>query len=548
MNTPESIRAEALPAHITALRDLRVGVELDRHVDPMGDAKLAALDAAISALEQKFDVPAAPGSMTGPHASVGGPGQPIPMPASASAAPNPERQIWQSWNHRSGYGYWDSYAEAELNSDPDHEPVLFVSAALLSPPSGRLVQILPIDLTDVPDEVLTESGLAEKRRQVSEQAAVPTGHALVPVEPTPQMIKAWHDAYSTGNRRTGRSAFAYRAMIAAAPTPPAVAQAQNDEWRRLALQFDAHRMQAIGWLKRAEKALPETDNWNELRAFLAAPPLPGEKVLADRIAALAVASREGPKAEPVPDDQEREARFIERLERTFPAPAAPSQEGMGEPVKRDWKAIESAVEDYVDGYELRDDPACHTPNEMERLLISDAIHGLLADDEFMALLAAPVAQPACVDPTDPGHDVTGLREHVRHLERRVRQLSQPAASAEPLFWYRPVCGGEMYEGPVHHKSVGGKMLRDEKPDEWVPLYPGAAPVAAQAQQDAEDAARWRKLLALAGEYVDFKCTFLAASAWVVMRRDPAAKTIFTYSGDDLVTAIDAARAAGGEHG
>jgi hypothetical protein len=35
----------------------------------------------------------------------------------------------------------------------------------------------------------------------------------------------------------------------------------------------------------------------------------------------------------------------------------------------------------------------------------------------------------------------------------------------------------MYEGPVHNNSVGGKMLRDEKPDEWKPLYaiPPAAP-------------------------------------------------------------------------
>jgi hypothetical protein len=39
-------------------------------------------------------------------------------------------------------------------------------------------------------------------------------------------------------------------------------------------------------------------------------------------------------------------------------------------------------------------------------------------------------QPSAAgDPTDPGHDVEVLREHVRHLERRVRQLSQPSAAA-----------------------------------------------------------------------------------------------------------------------
>ena len=50
--------------------------------------------------------------------------------------------------------------------------------------------------------------------------------------------------------------------------------------------------------------------------------------------------------------------------------------------------------------------------------------------------------------------------------------------SEPLFWYRPVCNGEMYEGPIHNNSVGGKMLRDEKPGEWFPLY-----TEAQAQSE-----------------------------------------------------------------
>lgn len=55
-------------------------------------------------------------------------------------------------------------------------------------------------------------------------------------------------------------------------------------------------------------------------------------------------------------------------------------------------------------------------------------------------------------------------------ELEKARAAVPAAQPEPLFWYRPVCNGEMYEGPVHHNSVGGKMLRDEKPNEWLPLY------------------------------------------------------------------------------
>lgn len=48
---------------------------------------------------------------------------------------------------------------------------------------------------------------------------------------------------------------------------------------------------------------------------------------------------------------------------------------------------------------------------------------------------------------------------------------QPPAISEgqPLFWVRLLKEG-MYEGPVHNNSVGGKMLRNEKPSEWFPLY------------------------------------------------------------------------------
>jgi hypothetical protein len=41
--------------------------------------------------------------------------------------------------------------------------------------------------------------------------------------------------------------------------------------------------------------------------------------------------------------------------------------------------------------------------------------------EIRALIAATPAS-SVADPTDPGHDVETLREHIRHLERRLRQL------------------------------------------------------------------------------------------------------------------------------
>lgn len=76
----------------------------------------------------------------------------------------------------------------------------------------------------------------------------------------------------------------------------------------------------------------------------------------------------------------------------------------------------------------------------------------------------------------------------------------PPAVVEPLFWYRPVCNGEMYEGPVHNNSVGGKMLRDEKPCEWLPLYPAPRAVVEPLtdslwQQHHRDSQELRRLCA-----------------------------------------------------
>lgn len=66
---------------------------------------------------------------------------------------------------------------------------------------------------------------------------------------------------------------------------PVQEQEPDNEWRRLALQFDDHRMQAIGHLK----CMVEDAAKHKRRAeeFLSARPLSGEAVLAERIKALA---------------------------------------------------------------------------------------------------------------------------------------------------------------------------------------------------------------------------------------------------------------------
>ena len=66
-----------------------------------------------------------------------------------------------------------------------------------------------------------------------------------------------------------------------------------ENWRRLALQFDNHRMQAIGHLKAVTNPAACFDKYKAAKAFLNAPPPGGEEVLAQRIAALAAQTKQG---------------------------------------------------------------------------------------------------------------------------------------------------------------------------------------------------------------------------------------------------------------
>lgn len=82
---------------------------------------------------------------------------------------------------------------------------------------------------------------------------------------------------------------------------PAVEDETKGERRRLALQFDSHRMQAICFLKQILKGSPDTE-FSSAREFLKAAPLPGEEVLRKRMAGIAVSSQPAPVVLMVPDE------------------------------------------------------------------------------------------------------------------------------------------------------------------------------------------------------------------------------------------------------
>ncbi|MGN6537591.1 MAG: hypothetical protein ACTHKQ_17915 [Mesorhizobium sp.] len=82
--------------------------------------------------------------------------------------------------------------------------------------------------------------------------------------------------------------------LSAALTAAIGAEPEEDtesQWRDLALQFDGHRIQAMCLLRAiaADKA-----GKAEIEAFLSAPPLSGEQVLADRIAAIGAGQSASP--------------------------------------------------------------------------------------------------------------------------------------------------------------------------------------------------------------------------------------------------------------
>ncbi|MBD9434201.1 hypothetical protein IB257_30050 [Achromobacter sp. ACM03] len=105
---------------------------------------------------------------------------------------------------------------------------------------------------------------------------------------------------------------------------------------------------------------------------------------------------------------------------------------------RDWKAVQAAIDDYLEGYELRLDEGCHTPTEFERFLLVDAVAGLMADDEFIdALYSAVTAARAAPAAGDAHIDPALLRETADHLTEDGHSIDQGRAD-EVAAWLRVI--------------------------------------------------------------------------------------------------------------
>lgn len=127
---------------------------------------------------------------------------------------------------------------------------------------------------------------------------------------------------------------------------------------------------------------------------------------------------------------------------------------------RDWAAINAAIDEYLDGYELRVDEGCHTPTEFERFLILDAVAGLLAEEKILALLSC---SPASVAPGDAQDD--------RLYQWPTTTARMKALAAELIFAANSMGGGGNDGEDVElvlSVAPAGTILLDEDPDVWNP--------------------------------------------------------------------------------
>lgn len=155
------------------------------------------------------------------------------------------------------------------------------------------------------------------------------------------------------------------------------------------------------------------------------------------------------------------------------APAA----GAG-PAKRGWPAIDKAIKDYLEDYELRADEGSHTPTEGERFLIYDAISGLLSEDEFLALLAAPVAARApavplglAVVPSEPTQEMRlGAWLAWKTFEGECEDERMQAALREAIA-SSPTVASAVPDGMIERIKAAEQRIYDNQAPRRIPADP-----------------------------------------------------------------------------
>lgn len=198
------------------------------------------------------------------------PGEYLPLPVPSGRIEYPAQRYEDAW-----VSTQDAYSEEQMHAYVDADRA--ARGAAQAAPTKMPIPPPPADPLDV---VYAEAWNAACEAffggKPPADALVITVTKAAPVAPAPQPITAAEQAAWHAGLDEGRS----QARGAAQAAP-----AEDDKWRSLALQFDSHRMQALSHLKLLLEC--GEDHADAVRTFLAGPPLDGESVLAQRIAAYA---------------------------------------------------------------------------------------------------------------------------------------------------------------------------------------------------------------------------------------------------------------------
>lgn len=110
-------------------------------------------------------------------------------------------------------------------------------------------------------------------------------------------------------------------------------------------------------------------------------------------------------------DKQARAEFIVKAVNSYAAlSASPAPEAVGDAM---------SIEDYVDGYCWRGDEGDYTPNESEKALLIDALHGAIGVVAHLSATPTPPAQAGEVG-----------QQHVEGLEKALRQIATRALVIE----------------------------------------------------------------------------------------------------------------------
>ena len=116
-------------------------------------------------------------------------------------------------------------------------------------------------------------------------------------------------------------------------------------------------------------------------------------------------------------------------------------------IKPPYDELDTIINEYVDGYELTGDEGSYTPTLTEKLLIKDAIHGLLADTDWDNAWGRYIAALAKSQPVEQGEPVRPMSdEQIEKLRGQTFSINNPFCPVDSKSFRKAVHAAEYFHG------------------------------------------------------------------------------------------------------